>query len=79
MGSLDNIHTILNIKYSLYDTLDFVRELSKAHYLDVMWASNTAYLININNLLIFYGENRIANNVNAAFEWDMMITAPLKF
>ncbi|WEA53332.1 hypothetical protein PWO95_01905 [Weissella paramesenteroides] len=79
MGSLENVHNILNIKYSLDDTLDLVRELSKAHYLDVIWASNTAYLININNLLIIYGENRIANNVKAAFEWAMTITAPFKF
>lgn len=78
MGGLDNLHDKLRIKFNVEDTLELIRELSRADYLDVLWADNTAYFITINDSLIIYGENRIANNIKGGFEWAATITAPFK-
>lgn len=78
VGDLDHLHDNLHIKFSLEDTLELIRELSRAKYLNVTWADNTAYLIAIDDALIIYGENRVADTIKNWFEWADTITAPFK-
>lgn len=78
IGSLTTVHKTLSIKYSLNDTLDLVRELSKANYLKVMWADNTAVLINIQPKLIIFGENKFANDIDGILNWANKIVSIIK-
>lgn len=78
IGGLDELHDRLHIKLSLEDTLELIRELSRAKYLQVFWADSTAYFITINDSLIIYGENYIANNIKEKLEWATTITTLLK-
>lgn len=78
IGGLDELHDRLHIKFSSDDTLELIRELSKAKYLHVLWADNTAYMMTINDSLIIYGENHTANNIKEKLEWANTITTLFK-
>lgn len=78
IGSLTTVHKTFNIKYSLDDTLDLVRELSKADYLKVTWADNTAVFINIQPKLITFGEYKFANNFDFYLNWANKIVSIIK-
>lgn len=62
-GGLNQLHDKLHIKFNLEDTLELIRELSRAEYLKVSWADDRAYFIAITENVINYGEVYSANNV----------------
>ena len=78
IGSLTNIHKILNIQYSLEDTLELIKELEAENYLKVMWGSDTAMLINIQPKLIIFGENKFANDIDGVLNWANKIVSIIK-
>lgn len=78
LGGLKDIHDTLKIKYSLDDTLELIRELSRTNYLDVIWGSDTAVFVQIENKLIIFGENKLANDIDDVLNWANKIVSIFK-
>ncbi|MGK4018641.1 hypothetical protein AB0Y21_10375 [Weissella paramesenteroides] len=78
IGSLKNVHKILNIKYSLEDTLELIKELKAENYINAVWGSDTATSIDIQQKLIVFGENKLANDIDGALNWANKIVSIIK-
>lgn len=62
-GSSHDIHRRLCPKWIFEDVDDTCRELSRAGFIDCIWADNIAFHVRISDSAIMYLENRFKNGL----------------